>query len=262
MNPYVFIVGCPRSGTTLLRRMVDAHRQIAITHETHWIAKRFEKRTGLTPEGFVTPELIPKLLSDEKFTRMGIGQDELEGLVTTKLVDRLLEARGLKNLETCRELLDSFIEAGKPVLLRDLRHRYLRSLRKGAGQAPRGGQDSRLRAPHPHPARPVARGQVRSPHPRRPRCMYVGHKLEPRVQVSPPSFYLDGGSDNDGGPLVGVARAPGPGRRWIAASQTLPRGALRGAGLCARKRCVQRCATSWAYPTTTPCSNSTRAERR
>ncbi len=81
MNPYVFIVGCPRSGTTLLRRMIDAHRQIAITRETHWIAKRFERRQGVTPDGLVTPELLSWLLSDEKFTRMRIGQDELEGLV-------------------------------------------------------------------------------------------------------------------------------------------------------------------------------------
>ncbi len=114
-NPYVFIVGCPRSGTTLLQRMIDAHRQIAITRETHWIAKRFEKRTGVTPEGFVTTELISWLLSDEKFTRMGIGQDELEGLVTTKLVDRLLEARGVKNLETSGDLLESLVEAGEPL---------------------------------------------------------------------------------------------------------------------------------------------------
>jgi hypothetical protein len=81
MNPYVFIVGCPRSGTTLLRRMIDAHRQIAITRETHWITKRFERRQGVTPDGLVTPELLSRLLSDEKFTRMGIGQDEPEGLV-------------------------------------------------------------------------------------------------------------------------------------------------------------------------------------
>ena len=46
MNPYVFIVGCPRSGTTLLRRIIDAHRKIAITRETHWIAKRFEAAAG------------------------------------------------------------------------------------------------------------------------------------------------------------------------------------------------------------------------
>jgi hypothetical protein len=81
VNPYLFIVGCPRSGTTLLRRIIDAHRQIAITRETHWLAKRFEKRQGLTPDGLVTPELLSWLLSDAKFTRMGIGQDELEGLV-------------------------------------------------------------------------------------------------------------------------------------------------------------------------------------
>jgi hypothetical protein len=85
MNPYVFIVGCPRSGTTLLRRMIDAHQQIAITRETHWIPKRFERRfewrQGVTPDGFVTPELLSWLLSYEKFTRMRIGQDELEGLV-------------------------------------------------------------------------------------------------------------------------------------------------------------------------------------
>jgi hypothetical protein len=80
-NPYVFIVGCRWAGTTLLQRMIGAHRQIAITRETHWIAKRFERRQGVTPHGFVTPELIPNLLTDEKFTRMGIAQDELEGLV-------------------------------------------------------------------------------------------------------------------------------------------------------------------------------------
>jgi len=36
-NPCVFIVGCPRSGTTLLRRIVSAHPQIVITPEAHWI---------------------------------------------------------------------------------------------------------------------------------------------------------------------------------------------------------------------------------
>jgi Sulfotransferase family len=81
VNPYVFIVGCARSGTTLLRRMVDAHPDIAITRETHWIAKRFERQEGVTADGLVTPELFSRLLSYEKFTRMRIDQDELEGLV-------------------------------------------------------------------------------------------------------------------------------------------------------------------------------------
>jgi hypothetical protein len=57
-NPYVFLVGCHRSGTTLLKRLVNAHPQIAVARETHWILLPFEKRRGLTGTGSVTPELI------------------------------------------------------------------------------------------------------------------------------------------------------------------------------------------------------------
>jgi sulfotransferase family protein len=83
MNPYVFIVGSARSGTTLLQRMVDAHPQIAVVHETRWITRYFEKRTGLTSEGFVTPELIPKLLEHRRFPKMKISCEELEGLINS-----------------------------------------------------------------------------------------------------------------------------------------------------------------------------------
>jgi hypothetical protein len=78
-NPFVFIVGCPRSGTTLLKRMVDAHHQIAVTPETHWIARYFERRKGLTPEGFVTPQLIPLLMKHRRFPDLGIEREALEG---------------------------------------------------------------------------------------------------------------------------------------------------------------------------------------
>jgi hypothetical protein len=80
-NPYVFIVGCPRSGTTLLRRIVNAHPQIAIMPESHWISRFFEKRRGLTPEGLVTSELIPSLLEDTRFTRLNIPRKKLEALM-------------------------------------------------------------------------------------------------------------------------------------------------------------------------------------
>jgi hypothetical protein len=80
-NPYVFVVGCPRSGTTLLQRMVNAHPQIAITPETHWVPRLFKKRSGLTAEGLVTPELISHLLELPKFTRLGIGREELLKLI-------------------------------------------------------------------------------------------------------------------------------------------------------------------------------------
>lgn len=76
-NPYVFIVGCPRSGTTLLRRMVNAHQRVAVTPESHWIPRLFAERKGLTPEGLVTSELLSRLLELPRFTALGIGREEL-----------------------------------------------------------------------------------------------------------------------------------------------------------------------------------------
>jgi Sulfotransferase family len=81
VNPYAFIVGCPRSGTTLLRRMLDANREIAITRETHWIPKRLESRTGVRPDGRVAPGLLSSLLNDHRFRRMGLDEGELRSLV-------------------------------------------------------------------------------------------------------------------------------------------------------------------------------------
>ena len=81
MNPYVFIVGGTRSGTTLLQRMVDAHPDLAVIHETHWIPRFYEERIGLTPGGMVTTELVAKLLDDRRFGKLGIAREDLEGLI-------------------------------------------------------------------------------------------------------------------------------------------------------------------------------------
>ena len=81
MNPFAFIVGSARSGTTLLRRIVDAHPQIAILREQHWLPKWFEWRKGVTPEGFATPELVSELIKYEKFARLNISREQLEGLL-------------------------------------------------------------------------------------------------------------------------------------------------------------------------------------
>jgi hypothetical protein len=81
-NPFVFLVGCPRSGTTLLHRLVDAHPDVAIVHETLWIAKYYERRIGLTPEGNVTPDLAARLLEHRRFGQLGIEPAELERLLT------------------------------------------------------------------------------------------------------------------------------------------------------------------------------------
>ena len=80
-NPYVFIVGCPRSGTTLLQRMVNAHPQIAITPESHWIPRLRKK--GLTAERLVTPELISLLQVQRRFGELHIDESKLEELLAS-----------------------------------------------------------------------------------------------------------------------------------------------------------------------------------
>jgi hypothetical protein len=80
-NPYVFVVGAARSGTTLLQRMLDAHPQLAVVNETYWVPRKFRERTGLTREGLVTPALLPQLLASPKFSRMGVTEEDLLGLL-------------------------------------------------------------------------------------------------------------------------------------------------------------------------------------
>jgi sulfotransferase family protein len=84
MNPYVFIVGAPRSGTTLLRRIVDAHPEIAITRETHWITKLLEGEDAISPDSPVTPEVLTRLRRLPKFTRMEVDGPALDRMLSSE----------------------------------------------------------------------------------------------------------------------------------------------------------------------------------
>ncbi len=106
-NPYLFVVGCPRSGTTLLRHILSAHPQIVITPEAHWIPLWYQERIGLTPEGFVTDILIGKLLEHQKFGLFKLGPEDLASLraddqpvsysrFVTSIFDLYGKARGKK----------------------------------------------------------------------------------------------------------------------------------------------------------------------
>jgi hypothetical protein len=81
VNPYVFLVGCPRSGTTLLGRMVDAHPKLAVVHETRWIPRCFEYREGLTPEGIVTLGLAERLLDPRALKPLRVDEGEMRELI-------------------------------------------------------------------------------------------------------------------------------------------------------------------------------------
>jgi hypothetical protein len=61
--------------------MVDAHPEIAITPEAHWIPIWYEERRGLSPEGMVTPELISQLVDHPKFSMLQLSRDEITTLL-------------------------------------------------------------------------------------------------------------------------------------------------------------------------------------
>ncbi len=79
-NPFLFVVGCPRSGTTIFMRMLNAHKQIAIMSEIGWIPERFERRDGVTADGLVTHKLIEELAerSMGRYTPLPVSRQQME----------------------------------------------------------------------------------------------------------------------------------------------------------------------------------------
>ena len=84
-TPYVFVVGCPRSGTTLLQRMLDHHPQLAVANDTHFIPRVLEK---LAPEAIaigtngrdipLTANLIKGVRTYHRFSRLGLSDEDVD----------------------------------------------------------------------------------------------------------------------------------------------------------------------------------------
>jgi hypothetical protein len=70
-SPYVFVVGCPRSGTTLLQRMLDHHPMLAVANDTHFIPKVLEDSGDVQ----LSPELVDRVLGYHRFPRLGLPED-------------------------------------------------------------------------------------------------------------------------------------------------------------------------------------------
>jgi hypothetical protein len=78
-NPYVFLVGCARSGTTLLHRIVDAHPQIAITPEIHWVANF--KRYDDVRQPVVNRQTLMSLIEEKRFAHLQVDSDDFKKLL-------------------------------------------------------------------------------------------------------------------------------------------------------------------------------------
>jgi hypothetical protein len=81
VNPYVFFVGCTRSGTTLLRRMADAHQELAVLPEQQWLPRYWEWRIGVTHDGMASRDLLDMLLADRRFAALELPFKAVADLV-------------------------------------------------------------------------------------------------------------------------------------------------------------------------------------
>lgn len=88
-NPTLFICGVPRSGTTLLQRMVDHHPEFAIANDSHFIPRALE----LTDRSLVdqaidgrtialSESLIQRTFQYHRFHRLGIDQATFEQIAS------------------------------------------------------------------------------------------------------------------------------------------------------------------------------------
>jgi hypothetical protein len=76
-NPFLFVLGCQRSGTTLLQHILDSHPDIAVMQEAGWFGTWYEQGMGVTPQGYATADLIPRLMRTSKNVDLGVSVDDL-----------------------------------------------------------------------------------------------------------------------------------------------------------------------------------------
>jgi len=101
-NPCVFVVGCPRSGTTLLQRMLDAHPDLTVANDTHFITQALPATVAATNPP-LTADIVDAVRKYRRFPRLALTDpdvDSASGAATTfadfvsRLYDRRAEQAG------------------------------------------------------------------------------------------------------------------------------------------------------------------------
>lgn len=77
-----FIVGCGRSGTTLLRLMMDSHPSLAVPPESHFIPSIWKRRTEyLSDEGLDVARLVRDISSHPRVQEWNLREDKLQSRI-------------------------------------------------------------------------------------------------------------------------------------------------------------------------------------
>ena len=81
--PFPFVVGCGRSGTTLVQAMLDAHPDVAVPFESYfpvWFARHRERYERA--DGFAVARFADDVLAHDSIVRWGLDPDALRARLT------------------------------------------------------------------------------------------------------------------------------------------------------------------------------------
>jgi hypothetical protein len=77
-SAFPFLVGCERSGTTLLRAMLDSHPQVAVPHESYFVTDLARRRSRYEQNDRLDVALFTRDLSEHFwFARWPVGSAEI-----------------------------------------------------------------------------------------------------------------------------------------------------------------------------------------
>jgi Sulfotransferase family len=77
-SPFPFIVARGRSGTTLLRAMIDSHPDIAIPPESHFIVRLSRSHAVYNSDGFASDEFLRELSALPHFQRWELPTEDVK----------------------------------------------------------------------------------------------------------------------------------------------------------------------------------------
>jgi hypothetical protein len=79
-DPFLFIVGCERSGTTLLRAMLASHPDVAIPDESYFIPRLARRRHAYhaRQHGFLSGRFLDDLARDPEYQRWTISRSAVQ----------------------------------------------------------------------------------------------------------------------------------------------------------------------------------------
>jgi hypothetical protein len=127
--PAPFVVGVPRSGTTLLRLMLDAHPDLAIPPETHFLPKLIRTCRDAEEEGRdAGPTAVDFITRHRRWPDFGLTEDELRASMKAE--------RGLTATDAARAFYEAYAAKQGKERWGEKTPQYVKTMKRIAGALP------------------------------------------------------------------------------------------------------------------------------